>query len=75
MGSQRLITWNLDGDDTDSLYPILYLILQSYSKLHDLDEAEPDDEVRPWLQGFVRLVGLETALKVLEGVGVLEEKG
>jgi hypothetical protein len=29
-----------------------------------------DDEVRPWLQGFVNLVGADEALRLLQGAGI-----
>jgi hypothetical protein len=35
-----------------------------------LQEGGPDDEVRPWIQGFVDLVGVEASKSLLAGAGV-----
>jgi len=44
---------------------------QAYARAKDLDQLA-DDEVRPWLRGFVREEGLAVAGQLLEGVGELE---
>ena len=45
---------------------------QEFYKLQNID-AENDDVVRPWLQGFVDSVGQETAQQLTRGVGVMEQ--
>ena len=46
---------------------------QAYQKAARLDQ-ETDDAIVPWLEGFVREQGHDTALELLEGVGRLETK-
>jgi len=45
---------------------------QAFLKAKDLDKGGADDEVRPWLRGFVKEVGLATARHLLDGAGILE---
>ena len=44
-----------------------------YEKTRRLNE-ESDDEIRPWLAGFVKEKGPKTVEGLLHGVGALEEK-
>ena len=43
---------------------------QAFARAASLDEGE-DDEVRPWIQGFVQKHGVKDAQMLLEGVGLL----
>ena len=43
---------------------------EMFAQAQKLDEG-CDDEVRPWLQGFVQEVGINEAKRLLEGVGIL----
>jgi len=45
-----------------------------YDKVSGLGQ-ETDDEIRPWLKGFVRDVGIPEARRLLDGVGILVERG
>lgn len=46
----------------------------TWDKYAHLQQGGVDDEIRPWLEGFVNLVGPEKASVLLQGVGVLQDK-
>ena len=47
--------------------------VQAWKKRAMRQEGGFDDEIRPWLDGFVKLVGKNISLKLLEGAGVLPD--
>ena len=47
--------------------------VQAWKNRATRKEGGFDDEIRPWLDGFVKLVGKNVSLKLLEGAGVLPD--
>lgn len=46
-------------------------VLQEYRKMQNID-AENDDVLQPWLQGFVDTMGYQVANELTEGAGKLD---
>jgi hypothetical protein len=46
---------------------------QAFAKVASLDQGE-DDDVRPWIRGFVQKHGVKDAHILLSGVGMLTAK-
>jgi hypothetical protein len=54
-------------------FSLIQILIQQYERQKKLDMGTNDD-IRPWLQGFVQAEGDKEAHALLKGVGVLEPK-